>query len=803
MYSTGRSVGTDGWRLLPPPPSAKDARVEIGAIAIHPALTRVAYATRSRSADESSDLGRSRVVLADLDAARASPADADGGPASPPLASVALRELVRRVNEFRIASHTSTLTPRADEVVNGLGGARASSVVNLTPDGVGAVQYLTFLDGEALRCAVAGGCVEAEEKGGGRGQRLVVGFRRCFAVVTVELASHSDDPRQQQQQQQQPIHVHAYVGPEDLDEYEHDAKAGKRQPSSRPVPIAGSILAYGSFDGGIRFHDVSRRRQVKAVLGPSGRSNPVVRVLNANPLCPARAARSASAAEPRIVSVCASGVAYLWRLELAMEAGEVTRFNVPPPLACLDGLIAAASGSGMPVRHPPSLSATSIAGLGPTSAWEETDETGRQFELSYDPRCDRLHWVFAGECLGATLLPRGSRDEWAENVDAVVVCWELDGADGTEQWPPPALAPTRAMRLGKGGGGGRVTTDMTSLAVDVGGLAVEGGLVHCAYVTTASEVMVATADLGVAGEGSLEVEASAERLADLSDSEAGYVAHALASSSNLLVVGTQFGLLWTALRANQNDSGSSGRPAPGGSSAFEDRQSILSCISEESIERDLSLLANRVRELEYANSDLRERLDAATHAVFDGEEREKNRRARLDETAPWLEDLESGRDRTPEEEDLRDYIALLEEDRAARDRELDAARRAANDAARRQAEVFGELQTSLRSEVREQKTAIETLVELLEHERNTHGEALQELAARAKSAEDELSAGEARFGKQNKDLNTRIAKLEAENRALRADAKNGNQIFIQMRLELQSALKELAEIRQGQGSTQC
>jgi len=796
MNSTaGQTIGTDGWRLLSPPPSSKDAQVEIGVLSIHPSLTRVAYATRSKSANEFSNLSRSRIVLTDFDASCNSVND---GSASL-LASISLKELVRKVNEFRIVSHTNTLTPCADEVVNGFDGARASSVVNLTPDGVGAVQYITFLDDEALSCTVARGHVrgrrrgrdEAEERGG-LGQRLIVGFRRCFVVVTVDV-SHSNN--QQEQQYQPIIHVHAYVGPEDLDEYEHDAKAGKRQPSSRPAPIASNLLAYGSFDGGIRFYNISRRRQVKAVLGPSGRSNPVVRVMNAN-----SAIRNAqqSIVEPRMISVCASGIAYLWRLDLIMEADDIVHFNVPPPLACLDGLIAAASGSGMPVRHPPPLSATSIASLGPTSTWEETDETGRQFDLAYDPKCDRLHWVFAGECLGATLLPRGSREEWAENVDAVVVCWELDGVADTEQWPPPALPPRCVIRLGNVGKSGRVTTDMTSLAVDVGGLAVEGGLVHCAYVTMASDVVLATADLGGAGEGSLRVEASDERLTDLSDSEAGYVAYALASSPNLLVVGTQFGLLWTALRAN----GSSRRPTSGGSSVFGDRQSILSCISEESIERDLSLLANRVRELEGANSDLQERLDVATHVVFNREESERNLRARLDEAASRLEELRNGRDGTSEQ-DLRDYIALLEEDRTASERELDEARIKADDAARRQAEVFGELETSLRSELREQKTAIETLVELLEHERKTHGEALEDQANKTKSAEDELAAGKAKFEKQSKDLNTRIAKLEAENRALKADAKNGNQIFIQMRLELQSALKELAEIKQGQGSMQC
>lgn len=788
--TAGQSIGTDGWRLHPPPPSSKDAQVEIGVITIHPALTRVAYATRSKSANEFSNLGRSRIVLTGFDASCTS---GDDGSASL-LASISLKELIHKVNEFRIVSHTNTLTPRADEVVDGLGGARASSVVNLTPDGVGAVQHVTFLDDEALGCTVAGGHVRGRRGVRERsGQRLIVGFRRCFVVVTVDV-SRSDDQRQQWQHQSI-IHVHAYVGPEDLDEYEHDVKAGKRQPSSRPIPIAGNLLAYGSFDGGIRFYDISRRRQVKAVLGPSGRSNPVVRVVNANP---AAGAARRSAAEPRMISVCASGVAYLWRLDLIMEADEMVHFDVPPPLACLDGLVAAASGSGMPVRHPPSLSATSAAGLGPTSTWEETDETGRQFDLAYDPKCDRLHWVFAGECLGATLLPRGSRDEWAENVDAVVVCWELSGAADTEQWPPPALPPRCSMRLGNVGKSGRVTTDMTSLAVDVGGLAVEGGLVHCAFVTAAREVVLATADLGGAGEGSLRVEARDERLTDLSDSEAGYVAHALASSSNLLVVGTQFGLLWTALRAN----GGGGRPAPGGSSAFEDRQSILSCVSEESIERDLSLLANRVRELEGANSDLQERLDVATHVAFTREESERNLRARLDETASRLEELRRGLAGTSEQ-DLRDYIALLEEDKAASDRELDEARRRADDAERRQAGVFGELETSLRSEVREQKTAIETLVELLEHERKTHCEALEDQAGKTKSTEDELAAGRARFEKQSKDLNTRIAKLEAENRALKADAKNGNQIFIRMRLELQSALKELAEIKQGQGSMQC
>ena len=57
------------------------------------------------------------------------------------------------------------------------------------------------------------------------------------------------------------VQVLAYIGPDDLDEYEQNEKARKRQPSSFPIPICENIIVYGCYDGGIRFYDIARRKQ--------------------------------------------------------------------------------------------------------------------------------------------------------------------------------------------------------------------------------------------------------------------------------------------------------------------------------------------------------------------------------------------------------------------------------------------------------------------------------------------------------------------------------------------------------------
>ena len=73
----------------------------------------------------------------------------------------------------------------------------------------------------------------------------------------------------------------------------------------------------------------------------------------------------------RIISVSATGDAYLWEVETLIDLnndGGVLRLNVLPPLVSIDGMVAAVSGKGMPVKYPPALSFPSIATLSASSS---------------------------------------------------------------------------------------------------------------------------------------------------------------------------------------------------------------------------------------------------------------------------------------------------------------------------------------------------------------------------------------------------------------------------------------------------
>ena len=143
------------------------------------------------------------------------------------------------------------------------------------------------------------------------------------------------------------------------------------------------------------------------------------------------------------------------------------------------------------------------------------------------------------------------------------------------------------------------------------------------------------------------------------------------------------------------------------------------------------------------------------------------------------------------EESLRSYIALLEEDKSIVDRDLEDARKKAE----RYAKECESLSTKLRTDVREQKSAIDSLVGLLEREKKDHETETAEKNHEINALKEELS--HLRLKTDLDDMNNAkdetIAKLQAENAIMKADAQTGNEIFLSMKIELQNALNELAE----------
>ena len=241
------------WRLLTPPVDENE-KVEIGVLEVHPSLQlhRVAYSTRARSS-RNQDLGKARVAIHDFDQ-NGDSRNSNGNI----IAMFTLRELNRAINEFRTRSVAASATTHQqlsqDDMLHSLT-ATPPSAIPYTVQMLGAIQNITFLTRDAIRCRLPPGYVRDQEKSCSSMQKLLIGFRRCIVVVSIFHTKH------QTETYAKGLQVMAYIGPDDLDEWEQNEKARKRQPSSFPIPISENILAYGCYDGGIRFYDIVRRRQ--------------------------------------------------------------------------------------------------------------------------------------------------------------------------------------------------------------------------------------------------------------------------------------------------------------------------------------------------------------------------------------------------------------------------------------------------------------------------------------------------------------------------------------------------------------
>jgi hypothetical protein len=169
------------------------------------------------------------------------------------VASFSLRELVTRINEFR-TKHLSTMDASGTHSQKKMRilSVESQPTVQFTVQMLGAVQNLAFLSRDAIRNQVPSGYVRAEPS---TKQRLVIGFRRCFAVVSLVHLEQKDDSYARE------IEVIGYIGPDDFVEYELDDKYRRRLPSSFPISISENIIAYGAWDGGVRFYDIFQCKQ--------------------------------------------------------------------------------------------------------------------------------------------------------------------------------------------------------------------------------------------------------------------------------------------------------------------------------------------------------------------------------------------------------------------------------------------------------------------------------------------------------------------------------------------------------------
>ena len=326
---------------------------------------------------------------------------------------------------------------------------------------------------------------------------------------------------------------------------------------------------------------------------------------------------------PRIISVSATGDAYLWELELSIDrdnVGEVVQLNVPPPLASMDGLVASVSGNGMPVLYPPALSSSNIASLSPLSSWELIDEVNSQLEVSYDPQQDLFCWVFSPDCVGSSLKPQASREERL-NMNGVMVCWKLTELPLHSEWPPPVLPPLCVVQLPRTKNG-RVSTDMVAGP----GLMWGHQFLTTFYITSSDELMVVKADVNERGR-SIHLESRASMLKDLktfaSNDKRGFTCFGVAVSSiidgPMIAIGTQFGVLIATITRESLY-------------VLSEKELVKHCASSSSVNRfsDISfeqnwsyneqrptLLAERVHELECRNKELEFQLDEMIQEAHD------------------------------------------------------------------------------------------------------------------------------------------------------------------------------------------
>ena len=219
--------------------------------------------------------------------------------------------------------------------------------------------------------------------------------------------------------------------------------------SKRIIPILSTnLLAIGCSDGAVRFYSKWDRKIVKSVRGPNGKNDPIVGILSINPwdwssavmedyeseeklekaeeerrkkssfttpMTPTRGANdkgngntspnvsgksnananakvessSTKAYNTRIMTICASGTAYLWELQVSFveSSGCVRKFNLRPPLVKLDCPSALSTAIG-------SNSNNSL--MSPSSLMMNQNGTFHQRScdnLKYDSNRELLFWT--------------------------------------------------------------------------------------------------------------------------------------------------------------------------------------------------------------------------------------------------------------------------------------------------------------------------------------------------------------------------------------------------------------------------
>ncbi|KAL7469667.1 hypothetical protein ACHAXS_009923 [Conticribra weissflogii] len=273
----------------------------------------------------------------------------------------------------------------------------------------------------------------------------------------------------------------------------------------------------------------TRQATIKSVRGPNGRNDPVVKIVNVDPAAwenndsgtfgvgshDGAGARVAFGEEnlggdatkvsddttlvlrSRLVTVCASGVAYVWdvTLEVDRASGSVKDLTVQPPLVRIDGL---GSMTVSPRKSPPTFSSGGFwSGVGNVAATTATSSSSKMSSskesldmskapfndvppaISYDPQRNLLVWTLPrgapSDCIDhrgdykfesfPSNSPQAKRDQedkvhfitWASDNGGFVKAWDFSLVDAlvhknaaaatSSPQPPPKFPPVAVMKL--------------------------------------------------------------------------------------------------------------------------------------------------------------------------------------------------------------------------------------------------------------------------------------------------------------------------------------------------------------------
>ena len=308
----------------------------------------------------------------------------------------------------------------------------------------------------------------------------------------------------------------------------------QHEPTSAALPVTNSIIVYGCSDGAMRFHSLapsmiyhsksdtlsfaeasssspinesevkssknSRQATIKSVRGPNGRNDPVVKIVNVDPvynenynneqdIVPAHiGGNSATVSNAkalvlscRILAVCASGVAFLWQVDISIDraSGTLRDLNVLPPLARLDGL---GSLTVSPRKSPSSPTSRSRRVGGFWDGMTTKEPLAAPYinatpVVFYDPHRDQVIWTLPYSAPASSIdhqrdfklnsfspnspaakkevEDRAFVDKWSMYNGGFVKMWNMPVVDavakaapGTSSHrPPPIIPPYAVMKL--------------------------------------------------------------------------------------------------------------------------------------------------------------------------------------------------------------------------------------------------------------------------------------------------------------------------------------------------------------------